>query len=88
MIANHCYGLFELAAVYLSQTPPRLEQARLAIDGLGHIVEGLGDRLGAAHGALRDALAQVRLAFVQIGSVEPDTPGGQRPAGASPSAPA
>ena len=33
-MANHCYGLFELAAVYLSQQPPLLAQARLAIDAL------------------------------------------------------
>ena len=31
VVANHCYGLFELAAIYLSQTPPQLFQARLAI---------------------------------------------------------
>ena len=46
VVANHCYGLFELAAVYLSQTPPLLAQAQLAIDALGYLVDGLGDRLG------------------------------------------
>ena len=34
VVANHCYGLFELAAVYLSQQPALLPQARLAIDAL------------------------------------------------------
>ncbi len=38
----------------------------LAIDALGSLVEGLGDRLGPDEEALRDALAQIRLAFVQI----------------------
>jgi len=66
VVANHCYGLFELAAVYLSDAPPKLEQARTAIDALGFLVDGLGERLGEAHPALRDALAQIRLAFVQI----------------------
>jgi hypothetical protein len=33
VVANHCYGLFELAAIYLSQNPPQLFQARLAISG-------------------------------------------------------
>lgn len=66
VVANHCYGLFELAAVYLSQQPPLTDQARLAIDALGHLVDGLGERLGEAHAPLQDALAQVRLAFVQI----------------------
>ena len=68
VIANHCYGLFELAAVYLSQTPPLLHQAQLAIDALGYLVEGLGDRLGEARSSLAEALAQVRLAYVQVGA--------------------
>src|SRR5258707_11967345 len=39
VVANHCYGLFELAAIYLSQSPPMLFQARLAIDGLGYLLD-------------------------------------------------
>lgn len=75
VVANHCYGLFELAAVYLSQSPPRLDEARFAIDALGCLVEGLGDRLGETHASLCDALAQIRLAFVQIGQTA-TTPAG------------
>jgi len=30
------------------------------------VVDALGDRLGANAGGLRDALAQIRLAFVQV----------------------
>lgn len=67
VVANHAYGLFELAAIHLSQGPARLDQARLAVDAMGALVEGLAGRLGAAEPSLRDALAQVRLAFVQIG---------------------
>ncbi len=66
VVANHCYGLFELAAVYLSQTPPLLPQARLAIDAMACLVDGLGDRLGKGTRDLRDGLSQLRLAFVQI----------------------
>jgi hypothetical protein len=66
VVANHCYGLFELAAVYLSQQPPLLAQARLAIDALGVLLDGLGGRLGEAEASLRDGLAQLRLAYVQI----------------------
>ena len=76
VVANHCYGLFELAAVYLSDSAPHLDQARLAIDALGFLVDGLGDRLGDAHPSLRDALAQIRLAFVQISASQ--EPGGGR----------
>jgi hypothetical protein len=66
VIANHCYGLFELAAVYLSQQPPMLDQARLAIDALGSLVGGLEGRLGEAEEQLKDGLSQLRLAYVQI----------------------
>ncbi|SRR5579875_51480 len=66
VIANHCYGLFELAAVYLAERPAKLADARLAIDAFGYLVDGLGDRLGEPSAALRDALTQIRLAFVQV----------------------
>lgn len=66
VIANHCVGLFQLAALHLSLQPPRLDQAQLAIDGLGALVEGLSGRLGADEQQLKDGLAQLRLAFVQI----------------------
>lgn len=66
VVANHCYGLFELAALYLSSDPPLLAEARLAIDAFGLLVDGLGERLGEAAGQLREALAQIRLGFVQV----------------------
>ena len=66
VVANHCYGLFELAAVYLSQQPPLLDHARLAIDALGSLVSGLEGRLGESEEQLRDGLSQLRLAYVQI----------------------
>ena len=46
VVANHAYGLFELAALHLSAQPPNLEKARLAVDALGALVEGLSGRLG------------------------------------------
>jgi hypothetical protein len=70
VVANHCYGLFELAAIYLSQTPPMLFQARLAIDGLGYLLSGLAGRLGEAETSLTEALSQLQLAFVQLDGVE------------------
>ena len=70
VVANHCYGLFELAAIYLSHTPPMLFQARLAIDGLGALLDGLRGRLGEAEPALLESLSQLRLAFVKLESAE------------------
>ena len=66
IILNHAMGLYELGAIHLSSTPPNLAAAALAIDGFGCLVEGLGDRIGPDAPTLRDALAQIRLAFVQI----------------------
>ena len=66
VISNHCYGLFELGAVYLSAQPPRLDAARTAIDALAAITEALGDRLGEAAGPLAEGVAQLRLAWVQV----------------------
>ena len=70
VIANHCYGLFELAAIYLSQSPPMLFQARLAIDGLGFLLEGLKGRLGEAEPALLESLSQLRLVYVGLEGAE------------------
>ncbi len=70
VVANHCYGLFELSAIYLSQTPPMLFQARLAIDGLGYLLDGLRGRLGEAEPSLHESLSQLRLAFVRLEGAE------------------
>jgi hypothetical protein len=82
VVANHAYGLFELAAIHLSQRPLQKDQARLAVDAMASLVEGLAGRLGSAEDSLKEALAQIRLAFVQIGTSHPpgegagDGPGG------------
>ena len=66
VITNHVMGLYELAAIHLSAGPPDLVQAALAIDAVACLVDGLGDRLGAEAPTMRDALNNIRLAFVQI----------------------
>jgi hypothetical protein len=65
VVANHCIGLFQLAALHLEHDPPKLSEAKLAIDAMGAIVDALGARLGDDEASLRDALTQLRLAFVQ-----------------------
>ena len=66
VVANHGFGLFELATLHLSQQPPHLEQAQLAIDALAALVDGLSGRLGEHETQLKDGLAELRMAFVQI----------------------
>lgn len=68
VVTNHVMGLYELAAIHLGAVPPDLVQAALAIDAVGCLVEGLGERLGPDAATMRDALANIRLAFVQIKS--------------------
>lgn len=80
VVANHAMGLYELAALHLTQKPPNLAEARLAIDALGALVEGLGGRLGESEPALREFLARIRLAFVQATSTAGKA-GGTGPSG-------
>jgi hypothetical protein len=66
VVVNHAMGLYELGAIHLSADPPDLVSAALAIDAVACLVEGLGERMGEEVVTLRDALANIRLAFVQI----------------------
>lgn len=66
VIANHAMGCYELAAIHLSNQPPRLEEARLAIDAFGALLGAVEGRLGPDEPTLQDALNQIRLAFVQV----------------------
>ncbi len=76
IIANHAYGLFELAALHLSRQPPQLTEARTAIDGFAALVEGMAGRLGDAGPQLVDGLAQLRMAFVEISRTASTPPSG------------
>ena len=60
----------ELAALHLSERPPHLQEAQLAIDALSALVEGLAGRLGESERTLRDGLAQIRMGFVQVSNTE------------------
>ena len=87
IIANHAVGLWQLAVLHLTPEEgdePRLDEASLAIDAMSGLVDGLGDRLGPHAEPVRDALSQLRLAFVQVrdrtagGGTEPSpTPGAE-----------
>ena len=71
VVTNHVMGLYELATIHLSATPPDLHQSVLAIDAVACLVDGLGERLGDDYATMQDALNNIRLAFVQIkGQVE------------------
>jgi hypothetical protein len=66
VIANHAMGIYELAAIHLTAEQPRLAEASLAIDALAALVEGLSGRLGESEPTLREALAQLRAAYLEV----------------------
>lgn len=68
VVTNHVMGLYELAAIHLSAPVPDLPSASLAIDAVASLVDGLGGRLGDDAPTLRDALANIRRAFVSVRS--------------------
>ncbi len=65
VLANHALGIYELAAIHLTAEKPDFEEAKLATDALAALVEGLAGRLGDGEPTLKDALHQVRMAYVQ-----------------------
>lgn len=65
VLTNHAVGIYELAAIHLTADQPNLDEARLAIDGLAALVEGLEGRLGDGETTLKEGLHQIRMAYVQ-----------------------
>ena len=65
VLTNHALGIYELAALHLTADDPDLAEARLAIDALGALVEGLEGRLGDGEATLVEGLANIKMAFVQ-----------------------
>ena len=66
VVANHAMGIYELAALHLTAPEPKLSEASLAIDSLAALVEGLEGRLGEPEPTLREALGQLRSAYVEV----------------------
>ncbi len=66
VIANHAFGMYELAAIHITADDPDMSEARLAVDSFGVVVEGLEGRLGEEiDTTLNEALQNIRMAFVQ-----------------------
>ena len=65
VVANHCIGLVELAALHLGQSPPNLADAQVAIDALAGVLDAVGSRMGENGPPLRQALNQMRMAFIE-----------------------
>ena len=66
VVANHAMGLYELAAIHLSSQPPAFSEAQVAIDGMSAVIDALEGRLGENEPTLKDALSQLKMAYVQL----------------------
>ena len=76
VLVNHALGIYELAAIHIAVDEPDLDEAKLAIDALACLIEGLEGRLGDGEPTLRDALHQARMAYVQRAQgASPETSG-------------
>jgi hypothetical protein len=73
VVANHAMGMYELAAIHLSSQPPNFVEAQVAIDAMAAVVEGLRGRLGENEPTLVEALAQLRMAYVQLHGAASET---------------
>jgi len=65
VLANHALGIYELAALHITSENPDMVEARLAVDALGILVEGLEGRLGDGEPTLVDALNNIKIGYVQ-----------------------
>jgi len=74
VVANHAMGIYELAAIHLMAPEPKLTEAVLAIDALAAIVEGLEGRLGEPEPTLREALTQLRAAYLEVKTRQDQNP--------------
>ena len=66
VIANHLMGIYELGAIHLGENPPNFGEAHHAIEALRAVLDHMGDAFGENEPVLRQALAQLQMAFVQL----------------------
>ena len=91
VIAEASLSLVALAYVRLGVPPEQheqyrdLEAARLLIDALGGMLAAVEGRVGAAEPGLRDALARLRMTYVEVANLVQagDAPAGEGPEQAS-----
>ncbi len=69
IVTQFAVELQEIAVLHLglaSERPESLASAAMALDAMGGLVDALGDRLGPNAEPLRQAVAALRLGFVEV----------------------
>jgi hypothetical protein len=77
IVTQFAVELQEIAVLHLglaSERAESLESAAMALDGMGALVDALGDRLGPNAEPLRQAVASLRLAYVEVANQTGQTP--------------
>jgi len=71
IVTQFAVELQEIAVLHLglaAERPESLAQAAIAIDAMGALVDAVGDRFGPNAEPLRQAVAALRLGFVEVSS--------------------
>ena len=66
VVANHAMGIYELAAIHLTPTQPKLAEASAGDRRPRRPRRGAEGRLGDDEATLREALAQLRAAYLEV----------------------
>ncbi len=69
IVTQFAVELQEIAVLHLglsAERPESLAQAAMAVDAMGALVDALGDRLGPNADPLRQAVAALRLGYVEV----------------------
>ena len=77
VVTNHVVGFYELAAIHLGQPEPDLDAAKLAVDAMVAVLDVTESRLGEDGAALRAALTQLQMAYVQVANQAGAESGGE-----------
>jgi len=86
VVAEAAVPLITMAQIRLGLPPEQharfrdLESARLLVDALGGLLAATEGRLGAPEPSLRNALANLRLAFAEVAAHAQDHPAGEESA--------
>lgn len=87
IVTQFAVELQEIAVLHLGlagERPESLASAAMAVDGMGALVEALGDRLGSNAEPLRQAVSALRLGYVEVASELNEQSGGSAGEGGPP----
>lgn len=70
IISTHVIGLYELAVIHLQQEVPNLEAAKIAIDAMAGLLDGVEGQIGEPEEPMKKLLSDLQMAFVKLNQQE------------------